>query len=158
MRRVRQLTLGRARSPLPDAEAEVGDRSPPVHGGATICSEGGFFRPLDAPHPSRAVALTQHLAAGLDPLAEGPARQDDAPTSGDSRAGNRDALTAWELEVLRLIAGGLTNREIAEELVVSIKTPREGDDAHAMDNGRRSSYPKIGRMPEAQIETSPFLL
>ena len=33
-----------------------------------------------------------------------------------------DELTPWELEVLRLIAQGLKNREISEKLVISEKT------------------------------------
>lgn len=35
---------------------------------------------------------------------------------------NPDGLTDREVEVLRLIGGGLTNREVAEELYISPKT------------------------------------
>jgi DNA-binding NarL/FixJ family response regulator len=48
---------------------------------------------------------------------------------------HRDQLTSRELTVLKLIATGLTNREIAECLVVSRRTI----DAHL-----RSIYSKIG--------------
>jgi DNA-binding NarL/FixJ family response regulator len=48
---------------------------------------------------------------------------------------HRDQLTSRELTVLKLIATGLTNREIAERLVVSRRTI----DAHL-----RSIYSKIG--------------
>ena len=47
----------------------------------------------------------------------------------------RDQLTARELDVLRLLAGGLTNREIADRLGISPRTI----DAHL-----RSIYGKIG--------------
>ncbi|MER3513532.1 MAG: hypothetical protein C4310_03325, partial [Chloroflexota bacterium] len=47
-------------------------------------------------------------------------------------------LTAREIEVLRLIAQGYTNAEIAERLVISVKTV-ETHKAHIMDKlGRRS--------------------
>ena len=39
-----------------------------------------------------------------------------------AREGGPDGLTARELEVLRLVATGMTNRQIAEELVISQKT------------------------------------
>lgn len=48
---------------------------------------------------------------------------------------SRDQLTAREIEVLRLTAGGLTNREIADRLGISLRTV----DAHL-----RSIYGKIG--------------
>jgi len=48
---------------------------------------------------------------------------------------HRDQLTSRELTVLKLIATGLTNREIAERLVVSRRTI----DAHL-----RSIYSNVG--------------
>jgi NarL family two-component system response regulator LiaR len=54
-------------------------------------------------HPDVAKKLMEHVAAGTH-----------APASAD--------LTERELEVLRLIAGGLSNSEIARELTLSEKT------------------------------------
>lgn len=60
--------------------------------------------------------LTELLGAAGDDAGGRPGRQ--------GRPGHQAALdvTPRELEVLRLVAGGRTNREIAEELVVSEKT------------------------------------
>ncbi len=60
-------------------------------------------------HPDIAKKLMSAVAAKEEP--SGPR----APTS-------LEVLTERELEVLRLIAGGLNNREIAEQLVISDKT------------------------------------
>jgi DNA-binding NarL/FixJ family response regulator len=46
-----------------------------------------------------------------------------------------DRLTTREVEILRLVTGGLTNRELAEDLGVSTRTV----DAHL-----RSIYAKLG--------------
>ncbi len=51
------------------------------------------------------------------------------------RAGRIDGLTAREVEVLKLVAAGLMNRQIAESLGVSTRTV----DAHL-----RSIYAKLG--------------
>ena len=51
------------------------------------------------------------------------------------RAGRIDGLTAREVEVLKLVAAGLMNRQISERLGVSTRTV----DAHL-----RSIYAKLG--------------
>jgi DNA-binding NarL/FixJ family response regulator len=53
---------------------------------------------------------------------EQPARPDRRASRSDRPRLGADALTARELEVLRLIAEGRTNREIAEALALSEKT------------------------------------
>ena len=72
---------------------------------------------------------TEAVASSIDAFlqegdAEAPARPGMAASSpGPARpAASRDGLTAREVEVLRLITGGRTNHEIAEELSVSVRT------------------------------------
>ena len=51
------------------------------------------------------------------------------------RLGRADGLTVREVEILRLVAAGMTNRQTAERLGLSIRTV----DAHL-----RSIYAKLG--------------
>jgi DNA-binding NarL/FixJ family response regulator len=55
-----------------------------------------------------------------------------------------DGLGAREVEVLRLVAGGRTNREIADELVVSVKT---------VERHLANAYTKIGARNRAEATT-----
>lgn len=57
------------------------------------------------------MTLTEILAAGLDPVPEDTWRTGPAP-----------ALTAREREIAVLVAQGRTNREVADELVLSVRT------------------------------------
>ena len=52
-----------------------------------------------------------------------------------ARLGRADGLTMREVEILRLVAAGMTNRQSAERLGLSIRTV----DAHL-----RSIYAKLG--------------
>ena len=52
-----------------------------------------------------------------------------------ARLGRADGLTVREVEILRLVAAGMTNRQTAERLGLSIRTV----DAHL-----RSIYAKLG--------------
>jgi non-specific serine/threonine protein kinase len=56
--------------------------------------------------------LDEAIAAGLDPRPEDPWRM----------GGASPGLTDRELEVATLVAQGLTNRQIAERLVLSLRT------------------------------------
>jgi DNA-binding NarL/FixJ family response regulator len=55
-------------------------------------------------------------------LGAAPALADLDKASGSAPAQGLDGLTAREVEVLRLVASGKTNRAIAAELVISEKT------------------------------------
>ncbi len=77
----------------------------------------------------RALPLDEAIALALAPPAETP-----APPVAQVSAGP-DALTDREIEVLRLIAGGLSNKEVAERLVLSIYT---------VQNHLRNIYGKLG--------------
>jgi DNA-binding NarL/FixJ family response regulator len=60
---------------------------------------------------------------GMKPLMERVmALQQKAAAQPDSAPAYPDGLTHREVEVLRLVAAGKSNREIAEELTVSLKT------------------------------------
>jgi len=77
-------------------------------------------------------ALTRALIDGYLAEEQGHTPRQAAPQV------DYDGLTAREIEVLRLIAQGYTNAEIAERLVISVKTV-ETHKAHIMDKlGRRS--------------------
>ena len=59
-------------------------------------------------HPSMTSALLQTLVA--------------PPASGENEAVEVETLTPREQEILRLLAQGYTNRQIAEELFISVRT------------------------------------
>jgi DNA-binding NarL/FixJ family response regulator len=58
-----------------------------------------------------------------------------------------DGLTARELEVLRLVASGRSNREIAEELVLSVRT---------VERHVTNLYAKIGARGKADATAYAF--
>ncbi len=66
-------------------------------------------------------ALSTEL--GMRPLMEQVAvLQEQAEAQPDTAPAYREGLTQREVEVLRLIAAGKTNREIAEQLVIGVTT------------------------------------
>jgi len=63
------------------------------------------------------------------------------------RAANPEALTTRELEVLRLVAAGQSNREIADELVLSVRT---------VERHINNLYAKIGARGKADATAYAF--
>jgi DNA-binding CsgD family transcriptional regulator len=89
-----------------------------ILGQVVLLRRGG--RPPFAPAELRLVqAVADVLALGLDdPLATSPI----AAASGEADVPELDALTRREREVLALLALGHTNREIAEQVHLSVRT------------------------------------
>jgi DNA-binding NarL/FixJ family response regulator len=89
---------------------------------------GGFL--LKNAPPEQLVDATRSVAAGdglLSPAATRRVIEELARTSPPSHSPSADAvaeLTARELEVLRLMARGLSNAEIADTLVITVGTAK----------------------------------
>jgi DNA-binding NarL/FixJ family response regulator len=113
----------------------------------------------DGRRPLRAIALVDETAAALTgraPVSIGAAQKahDLATELGMTRWAERAAvllaqaertlpagLTGREAEILRLLAAGRTNREIAETLVLSV---------HTIERHLANSYRKIGARNRAE--------
>jgi LuxR family transcriptional regulator, maltose regulon positive regulatory protein len=80
--------------------------------------------------------MTKCVDAGvLSELITETARLADQAASTDGRAFRSDGLSPREAQVLELVAGGDTNKEIATELVVSV---------HTVERHLQNAYRKIG--------------
>ncbi len=117
------LVLHRREIPwLPvDIARTVASRIP---GGRLIVLEGEGTAPYLGDSEAAAGAIDEFLGEGKEGRTD--LREADAPASERDGAGLAqgypDALTAREVEVLRRLADGKTNTEIAEELYVSVRT------------------------------------
>jgi ATP/maltotriose-dependent transcriptional regulator MalT len=83
----------------------------------------------------RALTPEQAIALGRRPPAPRPVLQAAPPAPAGSRPGHPAGLTAREVEVLRLVAEGLTDAQVAEHLFLSPRT---------VNGHLRAIYGKLG--------------
>jgi ATP/maltotriose-dependent transcriptional regulator MalT len=103
-----------------EAALGAGDRDA---GGTRLRRAGALALDLGAPPLSDDIALVSRRArVSLSPADEPGSHPAAAGSTGSQDPGPALGLTAREYEVLRLIAAGHSNREIASDLFISVKT------------------------------------
>jgi DNA-binding CsgD family transcriptional regulator len=77
-------------------------------------------------NPEQALAVGRLVAYMPMLVAQVPSQGEIAPPAESlpAKVGQKERLSDRELEVLRLVAGGLTNAEVAAELILSTHTVR----------------------------------
>jgi len=129
-------TLQRSQSPLELARAQADYGAALRRAGRRVQARAELERALDLAYHCGARRIANQARADL--IAAGAKPRRDAITG-------RDALTAAELRVARLAAGGLTNREIAQSLFITTKTAK----AHLS-----RVYRKLGITRRGQVATA----
>ncbi|MEU9331594.1 AAA family ATPase [Streptomyces sp. NPDC048290] len=128
----RPLALAAATEDLAGAEAARGGRAAAT---ALLNEALGRYQSLGARGDALRVRTSLRALAVRRPRPE-PGRGDrDAPDPGGGPRARWERLTPSELRVVRLVAEGLTNREVAERLFLS---------RHTVDSHLRHSFTKLG--------------
>ena len=132
-------TLQRSQSPLELSRALSDYGAALRRAGRRVQARAELERALDLAHRCGARRIAARARAEL--IAAGAKPRRDAITG-------RDALTAAELRVARLAADGLTNREIAQALVITTRTAK----GHLSRVYHKLGITRRGQLAEALIE------
>jgi len=117
----------------------------------SLAEPGGFIRSFVDAGPRLRALLLQMKQPGVNPhyLAEILAAFDAAPKDDTLDTGAAMLLTQREEEILRLMRNGMTNKEIASELVISVHTVKRHatNIYHKLDvGGRRQAIRKAQQL------------
>jgi len=134
--------LGRSQAPVELARALTDHGAALRRAGQRTTARTQLERGLDLAHHWGARRIARQARAEL--IAAGAKPRRDAITG-------RDALTASELRVARLAAAGRTNREIAQELFITMKTAS----AHLSRAYRKLDVTRRSQLAEALVSKTP---
>jgi predicted ATPase/DNA-binding CsgD family transcriptional regulator len=140
-RAARLLGAATASRETVSAPASMDDRAARERATAASRAALGEARFREAWEAGRALAVDTAVTFALDGIAPRPGAGPVVETEEESPRPHPSALTARELDVLRLLAAGKTNREIAATLVLSVRT---------VENHTASLYGKIGAHNRAE--------